>query len=179
MKKIPTIFVRGDRGIITHEPHPACAFVFEGLGIARRKYDGTACMVVNDRLFKRYDLKQGRAQPPGFEPCESAPDPVTGHWPGWLPVVADDKWHIEAWTAVDKRLPDGTYELCGLKIQKNPEGLDRHALIRHDAAPVFEVPRTFDEMQAFFAGFPHEGVVFYLDGEPRAKIKRVDFERLR
>lgn len=178
MKKIPTIFIRNEHGVITREPRSACAFVFEGLGVARRKYNGTACRVLNDTLFKRYDCKAGKTPPPGFEPCEPTPDPITGHWPGWVPITGDDRWHIEAWSAADKRLPDGTYELCGPKIQKNPEVLTRHILIPHASAPVVDVPRTFDELRAFFVNFMHEGVVFYLDGEPRAKIKREDFARI-
>jgi len=178
MKKIPTIFVRDQIGRITDVCHPSCIWVFKGQGIARRKYDGTACMVRNDTLYKRFECKAGKTPPPTFEPCEAAPDAITGHWPGWVQIGGGDKWHIEAWQAVDKRLPDGTYELCGPKIQKNPEGLERHVLIRHDTAPVFDVPRTFDELREFMSTFTHEGVVFYLDGEPRAKIKRRDFDRV-
>lgn len=70
--------------------------------------------------------------PAGFEPAQPGPDPITAHWPGWLPVgdVPEDRWHREALATADT-LPDGTYELVGPKMQGNAAHLDRHILIPH------------------------------------------------
>ncbi len=41
MEKIPTIFVRGDRGKVTDECADHCAWVLAGEGVATEKLDGT------------------------------------------------------------------------------------------------------------------------------------------
>src|SRR5688572_17877855 len=133
MRKIPCLFERdfstGGRRVL-NVYHPDAMWVAAGEGVATRKFDGTACLVRGGRLFKRYDAKNGKQPPPGFEPSQPAPDAVTGHWPGWLPVGdgPEDKWHREAWAppANDPgRYPiaDWTYELCGPRVQSNPERL--------------------------------------------------------
>jgi len=64
-----------------------------------------------------------------------APDPVTGHWPGWVPVRADepgDRHHLEAFQG---GLDDGTYELVGPKVQRNRYQLERHELWRRRFRP--------------------------------------------
>jgi len=112
MKKMQTVFAI-DR--VTHRATTAvlAQWVVDGEGRATVKHDGTACLVEGGALFKRYDAKNSKPLPPGFKACEPNPDPVTGHWPGWVPVVADDpasKWHVEAFS---DDLDDGTYELVG------------------------------------------------------------------
>lgn len=103
MKKIPTIFVKvpgatkREGMITTEEPRSDLPEVFGGQCVARRKFDGTSCMVRGGKLFKRFDCKRGRQVPEGFEPCQE-PDPNTGHWPGWVPVGPNDRWHLEAFT---------------------------------------------------------------------------------
>src|SRR5581483_5786854 len=104
MQKVPTLFQRdwqGDRSRVLPEVVPEPAWVLRGEGIATRKYDGTACRVRAGQLRKRYDVKAGKWPPAGFEPAQD-PDPETGHWPGWLPVINDpsDVWHWEAWFGV-------------------------------------------------------------------------------
>lgn len=124
MRKIISLFQRnydGDR-LVRNEVVPGAEWVLAGEGIATRKYDGTCCMVRDGKLYKRYDAKAGKQPPPEFEPAQE-PDSVTGHWPGWLPVGdgPDDRWHREAlFFAAD--LPDGTYELCCIRI--NWPGVD-------------------------------------------------------
>ena len=129
MQKIPTIFERdweGDRSRVTDNPTPAHALL-EG-AVPKRKRDGTACLLRAQRLYKRYDCKPGRTAPAGFEPV-GEPDEKTGHHPGWVPVGdgPEDRWFRGA--TVHSRIftgghPDGTYELCGPKVQGNPEGFD-------------------------------------------------------
>ena len=63
MKKIPTMFLRdwnGDRSRVTREPNPACRWVFDGEGVATRKYDGACCMVHDGKLYKRRELIRKR-----------------------------------------------------------------------------------------------------------------------
>lgn len=96
MKKIISLFQRnydGDR-LVRNEVVPGAEWVLSGDGVATRKWDGTCCMARNGKLYKRYDAKAGKKPPEGFEPAQE-PDPVTGHWPGWLLIGAgpEDKYH--------------------------------------------------------------------------------------
>ena len=174
MKKIPSVFERdwdGDRRyvldkIVVDIPKEA---------IPTRKYDGTAVLIKDGVMYKRYDCKRGRAKPNGFIPCGPM-DEKTGHWVGWLIVSdrPDDLWHRETFADICE---DGTFELCGPKVNGNAEHLDAHELIRHGSAPLSEVPWpiTFSGIQAYLASHEMEGIVWWLDGEPIGKIKRCDF----
>lgn len=185
MKKIISLFQRnhdGDR-LVRDEVVPGAEWVLAGEGIATRKYDGTCCMVRAGMFFKRYDAKNGRSPPIGFEPAEDQPDPITGHWPGWLPVGhgPDDRWHREAWwncTVTPDRfgLPDGTYELVGPKVQGNPEKFEKHTLVLHgaDRARV-DPPRDFVGLRNFFADHDIEGLVWHHADGRMVKIKGKDF----
>jgi hypothetical protein len=177
MQKIGSLFQRnyeGDR-LVRDEVVPGSEWVIAGEGVATRKFDGTCCRVRGGVLCKRFDAKAGKAPPPGFEPAQD-PDPVTGHWPGWLPVGegSEDRWFREAWD-VDQTLADGTYELCGPKVQGNPEGFDRHVLIRHGAETLPEFPRSFDAIKAALLPSTIEGVVWHHPDGRMVKIKRRDF----
>jgi len=174
MKKIISLFQRnyeGDR-LVRDEVVPGAEWVLAGEGIATRKFDGTCCMVRDGKLYKRYDAKAGKAPPAGFEPAQD-PDPNTGHWPGWLPVGdgPEDKWFREA------ALPavDGTYELCGPKVQGNPEGFAEHTLIRHGAHTLQDAPRSFNEIKAYLESRSYEGIVWHHPDGRMVKIKRKDF----
>lgn len=179
MKKIPTIFVRdwnGDRSRVTQEPHPDCAWVFAGEGIATRKRDGKAIMVRSGVVFRRFDAAKNDKRPLGFESC--GVDEETGKEPGWAPgLPGDDEWFDEA---IGNVLPmDGTYELCGPKIGTragaNPEGLATHVLFRHGGEVLENVPRLFDALKSWFIEHPVEGVVFHHPDGRMGKIKRSDF----
>lgn len=148
MKKIISLFQRnydGDR-LVRDEVTPGAEWVVSGEGVATRKWDGTACMVRAGRLYKRYDAKQGKTPPAGWEPCKEAPDPNTGHWPGWVPIGdgPEDHWHRVAFAEFDGGPPegDGTYELIGPKIQGNPEGFSGHVLMPHGDYVLMDAPRT-------------------------------------
>lgn len=135
MKKIPSLFMRNYIAdhlyLVRDEIVPGSEWVIAGEGVATRKYDGTCCMWMHEKLWKRYELKDGRKAPLDFLPAQE-PDPLTGNVPGWVPVSVGrgDRWHMEALLS-SGGLRDGTYELCGPKIQKNPEGFSKHVLIRH------------------------------------------------
>lgn len=175
MRKIISLFQRnydGDR-LIRNEIVPGAEWVIAGEGIATRKYDGTCCLVRDGKLYKRFDAKGDRGWPPDFEPAQER-DPVTGHMPGWVPVRADwpsDKWHLEA------ALPsvDGTFELCGPKVNGNPEGFAAHTFIKHGVAELLDCPRTFAGLREYFLTFNIEGVVWHHPDGRMVKIKAKDF----
>lgn len=181
MQKIISLFQRnydGDR-LVRNEVVPGAEWVLAGEGVATRKFDGTCCLVRDGKLYKRYDAKAGKTPPEGFEPAQPEPDPITAHWPGWMAVGEgpEDRWHREAWEH-SPRLPDGTYELCGPKIQGNPERLDRHTLIAHGKFFHFpDCPRDFDGIREYLYTFPYEGIVWHHPDGRLVKIKRKDFYR--
>ena len=82
MKKIPTIFKRdpANPSRVTDEVNPDCFWVFNGEGLPTRKFDGTACMVRDGVLYKRYDCKKGRQ--PQRSPSSSRGWRVTSVWSG-------------------------------------------------------------------------------------------------
>jgi hypothetical protein len=174
MKKIISLFQRnydGDR-LVRDEIVPGAEWVQAGEGIATRKYDGTCCMIREGKLFKRYDAKKGRTAPVDFEPAQEA-DPATGHWPGWIPVGdgPEDKAYREA------AIPpfDGTYELCGPKVQGNAEGFGVHILIPHGKEALPECPRDFEGLREYLRDGSIEGVVWHHPDGRMVKIKAKDF----
>lgn len=180
MKKTVSLFQRnydGDR-LVRDEVVPGAEWVLAGEGTATRKHDGTCCMVRDGRLFKRYDAKAGKTPPAGFEAAQE-PDPNTGHWPGWVPVGdgPEDKWHREAFTIPEdyRPYPDGTYELCGPRIQGNPEGYKGHALVPHGCEPLHDAPRDFVSLRAYLAAKDIEGIVWHHEDGRMVKIKGKDF----
>lgn len=188
MKKIISLFVRDfeNPSIVTPAIAPGAEWVVAGEGVATRKYDGTACLVRDGVLYKRYDAKNGKPAPAGFEPAQE-PDPITGHWPGWLRVTAtkpEDQYHIRAWWAwlgIDPLVGSrknpvplkGTYELCGPNFQANPEQLEFDQFIRH-GLKTEDAPRTFEGLKAFFTAHPMEGVVWHHPDGRMVKIKSND-----
>lgn len=181
MKKIPTLFVRdwqGDRSRVLDEVTPGCEWVLAGEGTPTRKRDGTAVLVQNGQLWRRYDAKRGKKAPAGFVPAQDEPDPETGHCPGWLPVSADTtESHFQDALQIAKTLPDGTYELCGPKVQGNPERFNQHVLIRHGEEPLlvwFHQP-DYDRIKNYLTVVSIEGIVWHHHDGRMVKIKSRDF----
>lgn len=179
MKKIISLFQRnydGDR-LVRNEVVPGAEWVIAGEGIATRKFDGTCCMVRDGKLYKRYDAKHGKTPPAGFEPAQE-PDPVTGHWPGWIAVGdgPDDRWHREGLENTGP-VEDGTYELLGPKIQGNAEKLQRHILVKHGSVVLGDIPLTFDGIKEYLREYGGEGIVWHHPDGRMVKIKRKDFRR--
>ena len=177
MKKMPTIFVRNFENMreLTTEQHPDCDWVFNGEGNATRKYDGTCCMVKNGKLFKRREVKKGKGDPIDFIPIGH--DKITGKRMGWLPVTEsnEDKRHMEAFNGMTE-YRDGTYELVGPKVQKNPENVEKHILLKHSDAEIFnDVPRDFDGIRNWLSDKDIEGIVFHHPDGRMSKIKKKDF----
>jgi len=183
MKKIISLFQRNydtDR-LVRNEVVPGAEWVIAGEGIATVKFDGTCCLVKDHKLFRRYDVKHGKETPVGFIPAQD-PDPVTGYWPGWIAVGdgPEDKYHREAYYFMGNigcSLPDGTYELCGPKIQGNPESLEQHQLIKHGESilKTEEVPREFNALREWLATQNIEGIVWHRGNGDMVKIKKKDF----
>ncbi len=165
--------------LVTKEPNPECQWVFDGEGIATRKYDGT-CVMLDDegRWWARREVKPDKAAPENYQSIST--DPNTGKTVGWEPMEqsAFAKYHAEAVSLRDQIAP-GTYELCGPKINRNPEKFQGHVLVSHADA---ELVRPFgllyeqlrDTMSALESeGF--EGLVWHHPDGRMAKLKVRDF----
>jgi hypothetical protein len=174
MNKIPTMFERDEKTFrVTPVCKPECLWVLNGEGIATKKWDGTCCMVKDGKLFKRYDGSKSKYLPPDFVPHENA----ESHWFGWRPVGQgpEDRWHMEAWKNTAEVLPNGTYELVGPSVNKNPEKLMQHAFRRHGDVVCENVPRTLEGLKEWLADKDIEGIVFHHPDGRMAKIKKRDF----
>ncbi len=178
MKKIISLFKRDYDGSrqVYDEVTEGAEWVVAGEGRATVKYDGTCVMVRDDEMFKRYEVKKGKTAPADFEAAGPV-DPETGKQVGWRPVGdgPEDKWHREALMNGRRPCSDGTFELCGPKIQGNPEGVPEHRLLRHGLMFTVPVPRTFDELKAWFVGMNIEGIVWHHPDGRMVKIKQKDF----
>lgn len=184
MRKMPTLFIRkfeADGSIlkVTREVAQGCGWVLKGEGVATEKVDGSCCAIIDGRFYKRFDAKKGRRIPKVAIPCQAAADPVTGHWPHWVPVDAllpEDKWFSAAiyntrwWEDVD-----GTYEAVGPHFQGNPYGLDEDFLEKHGRIKLPDCPRDYDGIKEYLRTHEIEGVVFHRGNGEMCKIKRTDF----
>jgi hypothetical protein len=194
MRKIISLFHRnydGDR-LVRNEVVPGAEWVLAGEGVPTRKWDGTCCMIRGGKLYKRYEVKPGGKPPPNFEPANEV-DENTGKQQGWVPVGdgPDDRWHREAFArgiavlgapqpganpALDLRtFGTATYELCGPKVQGNPDGFDGHYLVVHGLYALHDCPRDFDGIKAYLAERDIEGVVWHHPDGRMVKIKAKDF----
>jgi len=180
VKKIPTIFKRNPDNMreILMVAHPDCGWVFNGEGIATRKYDGTCCKIDANGYWKRRAVKKGKLIPPLFELEQY--DENTGKSVGWVPVDFEnkaDKYHVEAYR---DGMEFGTYELCGPKIQGNPEGYDKHVLVSHENAEnLGDITRTFDGLREYLVKMDIEGIVFHHPDGRMGKIKKRDYGQKR
>ena len=179
MKKTLSLFQRnydGDR-LVRDELVPGAEWVAAGDGVATRKHDGTCCMWRDGKLWKRHELKAGKTAPAGFEAAQGA-DATTGDVPGWVTVGdgPEDARHREALDAgVGELTEGGTYELCGPKVQKNPEGYAVHVLVRHGCEVLADAPRTYNALASYLANKDIEGIVWHHQDGRMVKIKGKDF----
>lgn len=192
MKKIISLFQRNYDGdhLVRDEVVPGAEWVLRGEGKATVKFDGTCCLFKGGKWFKRYDAKGGKTPPADFLPAQPEADPVSNHWPGWVPVTASDKWHNEAIASpvivsvlengfIDIGAPEegATYELTGPKINGNPEKFRDHVMIKHGAAFYSKMPDpfTFESIREFLKGRNIEGIVWHHPDGRMVKIKKKDF----
>jgi hypothetical protein len=173
MKKIPTIFKRNDR-LVINEMVPGTEWVLSE-GVATRKYDGACCAVIENVLYKRYDLKSGREEPNGF----IGVDPVEGHYFGWVPITnrPEDKWFRAAFAEYEKEhnLYCDTYEAIGPHFNNNPENVLLDTLVPHGMHILENVPRDFEGLKEYLRDKDIEGIVFWHPDGRKAKIKKKDF----
>lgn len=95
MKKISTLFKKdpNDLGRVINEVDPQNQWVIDGMAIATRKWDGSACAIINGELYKRYDAKKGKKAPEGIidhpviteelGPCQELKSILFGESYGW------------------------------------------------------------------------------------------------
>ena len=197
MKKIISLFKRdyaGNRQVFD-EIVDGAEWVAQGEGRATRKWNGTCAMVLGSVLYKRYDRrltksatrrrKKGETGPWALSDFKAAPeawmqaqdpDRISGHWPGWLVVGRgpEDQYFREAFAGDEL---DGTYELCGPRVESNSEGFLEHVLMphgKHSLSP--EPPRTFEGLRDWFENYGGvEGIVWHHDDGRMVKIKGKDF----
>lgn len=175
------------RFLATHEVTPGCEWVMNGEGTPTRKWDGTAILIKEGILYKRYDAKNGKIPPDSFIPCQE-PDEKTGHWPGWIQCFNADpsnKYIFEAFTntfgAENVDPIDGTYEAIGPKIGGNKDKWDRHELRKHGDMKYNDVigitqPTSYYTIKQFLSDEAFiEGVVFHHPDGRMCKVKRSDF----
>ena len=185
MKKISTLFKKdpNDLGRVINEINPENEWAFEN-GIATRKYDGTSCAIIDGELYKRFDAKvnpktgKKKTIPEGAIACQE-PDEKSGHHPHWIKCDRNDKsnkWHFAAFDELQNK-ENGTYELCGEKIQGNPEKIDGHELIKHGNYLCFiDYQYSFESIREYLTKNNIEGIVFHHTEDNRmCKIRKTDF----
>lgn len=187
MKKIPTLLVRDpdDRAHVLDEVTPGCEWVLAGEGRPTRKYDGTCTMLdPAGKWWARREVKAGLTAPANY--VEDNFDPITGKHQGWVPIEDSPfaKFHAEALRLLSWP-PDelaGTYELCGPKINGNPENFVHHELMSHARAELGQVYTYLtgpDFAKAtVIAGGRHgwEGIVWHHSDGRMAKLKARDLK---
>lgn len=138
MRSIPTIFCKDkDTRLATDRKLQMVKWVFEGKGIATRKFDGLAILVRHGKPFYRWEWRNGTnagLMPKGFERLEN-PDPKRPHAPipGWVPVpstfLSQPKGTIEkaikqAWDAFIQPMKDAEKAKAVSSLAHNPYGPD-------------------------------------------------------
>ena len=167
MKKIPTLFVRGDDFLVRPELNNECAewISLHALVNFTEKFDGT-----NARLTTTggtiVKLEQRRRKSGEYVDIDMADREHA-------PLIAAARGTcVLDW-------PDGQHlcEAIGPKIQGNPYKLDGGKCIRFLSLPVMRAAISFDSIRhSLTVHWWMEGVVFHDDTRTRfAKIKRRDF----
>ena len=259
MKKITTLYKKNpnDLSLVINELNPENQWVLDGYGIPTRKFDGTSCFILNNEIYKRYDvklktgsdlkllnhyidllnigttvtkvsnkkfddlsfsdtiiqfidkhpitgmraallenngiidlrqlkpnnitipLKYFKNVPENAIPCQE-PDSITGHWPHWVKCDRknpEDKWHFIAFDALENK-EDGTYELCGERINGNKEHILGYVLIKHGIETLSVTDFSFEGLKKYLSNpeLDIEGIVFHhkIDGR-MCKIRKCDF----
>ena len=188
MKKISTLFEinrphKKAKGVITNIVKPENNWVYTEPGvIATQKFDGTACLIEDGDIYKRYDviIAKGRQVPDGAIACQEL-DPITGHWPHWVKCRKnnpDDIHFLIAFEGLDN-LENGTYELCGPSVATrdgvNKESLNKNTLIKHGSVVLKLTDFTFESIKNYLENNDIEGIVFYGSDNKMCKIKKSNF----
>lgn len=178
MKKIPTLFVRkeDDRAHVDIDRiTPGCEWVFSGDTIPTRKYDGTCILIQDGRIYARREVKKGRIPPEGW--WEVDYDEVTGKRVGWEPYEQSSfAKYIDEATHTRNNLTNGTYELVGPKINKDPERFKYHELIKHGDFQLnpFYRPASWQYLIRTCKYMGWEGIVWHHPDGRMCKLKVKD-----
>lgn len=187
MKKLKTLFIKDPQnlGRVINQVNPDNSWVFTD-GIPTQKFDGTSCAIINGKLYKRYDAKidkntgkYKRSIPDGAISCQPA-DKLSGHHPHWVLCNRDnnaDRYHFEGFDALTNK-QDGTYELCGPKVQGNPEAVNQHRLVKHGTKVLDITNFSFESLKAYLSSDENdlEGIVFHhKNSDQMCKIRKSDF----
>lgn len=207
MKKISTVFIiKRENGLAlaTENFLEGNEWVANGEGKATIKFDGSSCLIKDGILFRRWNRKLTKKAmkakriaalknndfvvdesmfkpvPEGAIKCNDIFDPVTLHWPHWIPVTSDpaDKLHFEAFELLkaEGKVSDGTWEICGPKIRCNPHKFENHVLIKHGSVEVVVEDRSFEGIKLFLDNLDGEGIVFHHEDGRMAKVRNKDFD---
>ena len=184
MKKMSTFFAKNPNnlGRVINEVPPENDWVYE-FGIPTRKFDGTSCAIIEGELYRRYDAKINKRTgkrkeiPEGAIPCQEA-DPH-GSFPHWVKCDRKDtksKYHFQAFDLLENK-ENGTYELCGEKVQGNPEKIKGHELIKHGSVILKLFRLDFEGIRDFLKSENMEGIVFHhkFMNDKKCKIRKSDF----
>lgn len=197
MIKIPTVWQRDphQRRFVVPTVTEGCEWVLAGEGVATRKYEGTHVYLdEHGAWWARREIKPGQKVPGNFVLVER--DDTTMKEFGRVPAkdsafvkplveALQDPWTPWRDQTTGNILPGG-YELCGPKINGNPERLEKHTLISHDRAEVSLDDRDhdlrgFDAMEEFVLALAAqngwEGIVYKHPDGRQAKIKARDYPR--
>ena len=198
MKKMKTLFVIDhDNNLVTTDVRNECLWVLNGEAKATIKFDGTAAIFMNGKLYKRWDrrltkqftrikkrlgdkfiVKENmfRKVPEGAIPCQE-PDSITHHQPHW--VLVDDKpeniWFNQALGNKPTLIEGASYELVGEKVQNNVYNLTGHELWQHGSKEVTDLDLTFKGVKKWLLNNNVEGLVFHHNDGRMCKIRRKDF----
>lgn len=182
MKKIPVIFemeYENHKGRAINKIRSGFESVLEN-GTATLKYDGSACAIFNNELYKRYDAKNGKPIPDGAVKCQEEPDSITGHMPCWVRCDRnnpEDKWFFAAYDNTNHLEIENnkTYEAIGKHFNGNKYNMAKDILIHHGKRIIDDLPRTYEGIKEYLGSHDIEGIVFWYNDEPVAKIRRKDF----
>ena len=180
MKKIPTIFKRNPENPreLLNEPHPDCLWVFNGEGVARRKYDGTCAMIDCGKYYRRHTIQKNQNQTGRPDFIEVDYDPVTGKRYGWREIDKydpDSRWHMEALNNMPiSAMRDGTYEVIGENIRNNAENIKGHLLVPHRGTESYMIDTDFNNLSKWLFNVDIEGLVFHHPDGRMGKIKKRD-----
>lgn len=207
MIKIKTLFkINPETNLVEDEVVEGSEWVLNNEGVPTEKFDGTACMIREGILYKRYDrklpphlykeYKKGlyipkredfKEPPPFFEEVDDSAL-STGHIFGWIPVDEkhpENQYHIEAFNAhkhtFNQVAGELTFELMGPRINGNSKGLKTHQLWRHGSVILYELhpPYTFESLKKYFLSLPKhvEGVVWHHPDGRMVKLRVGDFKK--
>lgn len=186
VKKMPALFViNREAHIATTEVNEKAAWIFEQPARATIKRDGTSVTVAEDgKIYARRMVRKGKQPPAGFIPAET--DSFTGHTFGLEPVEQSGYAKMFTEAVGEQTLKPGTYELCGPKINGNPENLEGHRLLSHGEDEAVEMPdmravspeEAYETLKPIFADYKTrgiEGVVWWGADGRRTKLRVKDF----